>query len=133
MMCVLLMVAALPQAVYPTANVEHISVDSSDNRCEIVVTENPTFEVVTTCNTETKVLNTWFGNRCRNRNNMCESQHFTHVSPELAVFWHCMPKTSHEVTTQVTVNGNKCTDTVDLRFRNITSCTCAYVYTESTT
>ena len=134
MMCVLLMVAALPQAVYPTANVEHISVDGYDNRCEIVVTENPTFEVVTSCKTETKVLNTWFGSHCRNRNNMCESKHRIQIfndSP-LAEYWHCMPKTSNEETVSVTVNGPDCSETVTLRFRNITSCACAYRYTSDT-
>ena len=65
----------------------------------------------------------YFGFKCQESGNACETNHLPFLSDALT-FRVCAPKTSSTVVVAVTHSVDSCTDIINVRYENITACTC---------
>ena len=117
----LLLAATQGEATCPK---EHYAL--SDNQpCKLKVQTCPKVQLETKCGTYTHQFSqdTYFGYKCENNGNDCESNHLP-FSDDLLTFRMCAPKTTSTVIVAVTHSVDSCTDTVNVRYENITACAC---------
>ena len=123
--------ANCPKQYYPSSDVlppQHDSV-----RCKLKVKTCPKVQLETKCGTYTHQFSqdTYFGFRCENNGNACESNHLPFQSG-LVTYRMCAPRTTNTVVVAVTHSVDSCTDTVNVRYENITACGCKAAGTANT-
>ena len=115
-----------------TASSAALPSEHDSTNCNLVVQKCPKVQLETACGTYTHTFSqdTYFGHKCSNNGNGCETNHLP-FSDDLLTFRLCAPKTTSTVIVAVTHSVDSCTDTVNVRYENITACTCQPAGTEN--
>ena len=137
MLMLLLLAATQDQAKAVCPKEHYASSDTlpqehDNEKCRLKVKTCPTVQLETKCGTYTHMFNqsTYFGFKCENNGNACETNHLP-FQDDLLTFRMCAPKATTIVTETVTHTVDSCTDTVTVRYENITACECRSVGTKN--
>ena len=131
---VLLAVAALTEAVCTPNEFfapKNLSSADGESGCMLKVKNCPVVHMTTACGNITHQFgeDMYFGFRCENNGNACESMHLPFK--KLLMCRMCAPKTATTLQETVFVDKDGCTDTITVKYRNITACACTAVGTQS--
>lgn len=117
--------AKCPKEHIAATNDTGVHEDHDSHKCNLVVQTCSKVSLETQCGDYTHQFteDTYFGYKCENVGNKCDTLHLP-FKDDLLTYRTCAPKVSNTVVVSVTHSVDQCSDTINVRYENITACTC---------